>query len=752
MSNMLSSPPGRNQYRGPGDSPSPSSSSSPSSPLSSLSPLPSATMTTTRMTAGALLWAFTGISLASCATEDASPDELILQFSNQLIIEPADSLLWNELLVAEDARAGSPEQLNLLFDGVSSERADIRLVSARAIGRLEREDLVSHLVPLLDDEDADVRAEAANAIGQSLFGRNGGVVVPDLLGRLAEESDPAVRAVVAQTLGRLRYLVTDDQREVENALVSAAEDAQPETMVGIARGLAAMFRRTRDGRTPSARTHEWLYESARYRPSGSVMEGVRVRRLALATLAGDARVDVGLLGVSLRDPDVEVRRIAGTAAGVLPSAEEREAIVSLGFSDASGQVRYAVLRALGRRMRLGPDCEIVTRAVEDADPHVALLAIDLVGEHCGRTQGVASLLEEESATLADSDLDSWHRPAHALVSLARVDRDRAGGALAVAVEHPVWQVRMYAGRAATTLRNEAYLWALAADDHDNVRETAINGLYHLVGHEADTVYIAQLARQDYQLVMAAARLLEGSPNGRLAVPALMTALERITSERRETSRDPRNALLTRLEELAGRAQADYLASYLRDFDPVIAEAAARVLTAWTGRPWTASPRPLTPLVLPAYEELRALADSHAVFHLRGGTSFELRLLPFEAPTNAWRFARLAREGYYDGLTFHRVEPGFVIQGGSPGANEFVGDGPYSRDELVQQSHLRGTVGISTRGRDTGDGQIFVNLVDNPRLDHNYTIIGEIVRGIEAVDRILEGAVIERIVWRGAGEH
>jgi cyclophilin family peptidyl-prolyl cis-trans isomerase len=133
--------------------------------------------------------------------------------------------------------------------------------------------------------------------------------------------------------------------------------------------------------------------------------------------------------------------------------------------------------------------------------------------------------------------------------------------------------------------------------------------------------------------------------------------------------------------------------------------------------------------------------------MSAGGSIELRLLPFEAPTNAARFARLARAGYFDGLTFHRVVPGFVIQGGSPGANEYVGDGPYTRDELTLRSHVRGTVGVSTRGRDTGDGQIFINLVDNFRLDHNYTIFAEVVQGMDIVDALLEGATIERIVWR-----
>jgi len=139
-----------------------------------------------------------------------------------------------------------------------------------------------------------------------------------------------------------------------------------------------------------------------------------------------------------------------------------------------------------------------------------------------------------------------------------------------------------------------------------------------------------------------------------------------------------------------------------------------------------------------------------VLVMRGGGRIVLRLRPFEAPTNAARFVRLARAGWFDGLTFHRVAPNFVVQGGSPGANEYVGDGPYTRDELGLASHVRGTVGLSTRGRDTGDGQIFINLVDNLRLDHDYTIFAEVVEGMDVVDGLLEGAVIERVEIGGEG--
>ena len=122
----------------------------------------------------------------------------------------------------------------------------------------------------------------------------------------------------------------------------------------------------------------------------------------------------------------------------------------------------------------------------------------------------------------------------------------------------------------------------------------------------------------------------------------------------------------------------------------------------------------------------------------------LRLFPFDAPTNVWRFARLAESGWFDGLTFHRIAPFFVAQGGSPNANEYSGAAAFSRDELGRENR-RGTVGLSTRGRDTGDGQLYINLIDNLSLDHEYTVWGEVIRGMEIVDRLQEGARIRRVV-------
>jgi cyclophilin family peptidyl-prolyl cis-trans isomerase len=144
------------------------------------------------------------------------------------------------------------------------------------------------------------------------------------------------------------------------------------------------------------------------------------------------------------------------------------------------------------------------------------------------------------------------------------------------------------------------------------------------------------------------------------------------------------------------------------------------------------------------DDLRRLASPRARITIRGVGTFEIALFTQEAPSTVLRFAHLAEKGYYNGLIFHRIVPNFVIQGGSPGANEYVGDAWFMRDELGLWPHVRGAVGISTRGRDTGDAQIFIDTVDNPRLDHDYTVFAQVLNGIEVIDQILEGDVIDTI--------
>jgi len=427
--------------------------------------------------------------------------------------------------------------------------------------------------------------------------------------------------------------------------------------------------------------------------------------------------------------------------------EGRETVVAKGLADQNPQVRYEALQTWGRQLQK-TSCDPIVAAVRDSNPHVSLLAIDLLGNGCPGSQPPIGAL----VALADGvtpDPAQWHTHAHAIVALAKTSPADARKLLPRHVAHRVWQVRMYAAHAAGALAALDELDALGRDANDNVREAALGELVTLKRPEAIPLALDALKRFDYQLVVTAARAL-GVPEARdRAVPALLQALARITAEKRDTSRDPRMAILNRLKDLGwpdGAAAGDAAAAlrpYLTDFDPAIAARTAEILNDWQKGPATAKPQPL-PRPAVSLAALEPLRNTRLRFVMARRGAFDLRLLVDQAPLTALRVATRAREGYYNGLTFHRVVPNFVIQGGSPGANEYLGDGPFMRDEVGLPSHRRATVGISTRGRDTGDAQVFVNLVDLPRLDHTYTVFAEVVSGMDVVDAVLEGDVIERV--------
>ena len=177
-----------------------------------------------------------------------------------------------------------------------------------------------------------------------------------------------------------------------------------------------------------------------------------------------------------------------------------------------------------------------------------------------------------------------------------------------------------------------------------------------------------------------------------------------------------------------------------------ARAAIAVTLEKLGAPLPKAPAKVTPhqAINPTLDELRRLAAPRARITVRGVGLVDVALITSEAPLTVVQMARLAERGYFDGLTIHRVVPNFVLQGGSPDANEYVGQPDYMRDEVGQWPHVRGALGISTRGRDTGDAQFFIDMVDNPRLDHEYTVFGQVIAGMDVADRVLEGDVIDSI--------
>lgn len=115
---------------------------------------------------------------------------------------------------------------------------------------------------------------------------------------------------------------------------------------------------------------------------------------------------------------------------------------------------------------------------------------------------------------------------------------------------------------------------------------------------------------------------------------------------------------------------------------------------------------------------------------------KIELFDETMPITAGNFRKLVEKGFYNGTIFHRVIPGFMIQGGDPQGTGMGGPGYTIKDELpANNRNARGTISMANAGPNTGGSQFFINVVDNRRLDPKHPAFGRVVAGMEVVDAI-----------------
>lgn len=146
-----------------------------------------------------------------------------------------------------------------------------------------------------------------------------------------------------------------------------------------------------------------------------------------------------------------------------------------------------------------------------------------------------------------------------------------------------------------------------------------------------------------------------------------------------------------------------------------------------------------PVSAPA--EIAANPANRLILQLSNGGTVVIQLRPDAAPMHVQRVQTLVRQGFYDGTIFHRVIPGFMAQGGDPtGTGEGGSKLPDLKAEFNTLPHLRGTVAAARTADspDTANSQFYIMFAPKASLDHNYTVYGRVIAGMDAVDRIAPG--------------
>jgi peptidylprolyl isomerase len=152
-----------------------------------------------------------------------------------------------------------------------------------------------------------------------------------------------------------------------------------------------------------------------------------------------------------------------------------------------------------------------------------------------------------------------------------------------------------------------------------------------------------------------------------------------------------------------------------------------------------APVPVAPSII-APPEVAANPANRLTLELSNGGTVVILLRPDLAPHHIAQIQTLVRRGFYNGLAFHRVIPGFMAQGGDPkGTGEGGSDLPDIKAEFTTVPFLRGTVGAArAESPDSANSQFFIMFVPNSSLDNDYTVIGRVISGMDAVDKIAPG--------------
>lgn len=134
--------------------------------------------------------------------------------------------------------------------------------------------------------------------------------------------------------------------------------------------------------------------------------------------------------------------------------------------------------------------------------------------------------------------------------------------------------------------------------------------------------------------------------------------------------------------------------------------------------------------------------------LENGGEIVIEFFDQDAPNTVANFEKLANDGFYNGLTFHRVIPGFVAQGGCPHGTGTGGPGYTIKCEINENKHERGVIAMAHAGRDTGGSQFYITYAPQPHLDGHHTVFGKVVSGMEYVDEVHQGDKMKEVkVWQ-----
>ncbi|MDH3289912.1 MAG: HEAT repeat domain-containing protein [Gemmatimonadota bacterium] len=640
------------------------------------------------------------------------------------------------ILAAEDARRFDQA---LLAAAARYPDPVVRRHAALAIGRIEATAGTPLLVELLADVDSTVQEEAAFALG--LLGDP--EAVPPLRDRaLALLRSPGTAGTEAATALAM-IGGSEASRAFDEFLTQSLSGLESGAAPAIA--VRAVGEAWRLGAAAPVATLRRL----------AALEAPEVRRRAIYSLARLRAPDAGgVLLNATNDTDGRIRAVAVQAltAAFADSANLGRAavgqVVSRLTDDEDAGVRIQALRALATY----GDPELTGSALDhlgDPDVNARVQAVAALGR-LGGNGARAGLLEAERDRV-------FAIRREALLGLSRLDRATAIRRAAAWITDSDWQLRASGAAALGVLSGDtaiAWLERLLGDADGRVAAAALTAL-----SRADSSWARELAPELLSHLDPVVRALAANAVRDAPSPTDIAALvEAYARAQRDPVPDARIAVVEALGAVAAlgptpayTVEDRFLSRFPTCDDYLVRRSAERHLSV-AARRWgpaypTATGRDI--------DDYRAIARSLLLPAERNGTlpsllldtergAIVIALYAADAPMTVNALLELVNRGYFDGTSWHRVVPDFVVQGGDPRGDGWGGPGFAQRDEVNRRRYETGTVGMALSGPDTGGSQFFIALASQPHLDGTYTVFGVVQEGMEVLRRTTQGDRIRTV--------
>ncbi len=619
--------------------------------------------------------------------------------------------------------------------------AGVRIAALRALGRMGSDEALEPIAFRLGDGDRSARIAAAGALGLGWSWRvedeTDRLLLEDrieerLRGALDLEEDTLVRGAIARAMGHAGG--ADAWSPLERILL----DRERAERLAALEGMAMLGRRGIASPITSELLDPLLAALVVDDPDVQWWSAYVLLRCPLVDDAEvRARAHAGLtLALTMAAAD-DVKVVLARALAAVGGAGAVDVLSGLGAAGAPLDVRVAAARSLSV---LAGDAEAhpggagaLVGFIADEHPFVR----ELAAEGLGRAAEVETAAEALATLLGDEDASVRAAAVRGLGTHARDDLVGLMIPLAADPDVGVRAARAWALARSCDLAATCEVADMLEGETEPLIRLAL--LESLVDGEHPggqaSLLRALSSESPSEAVLGVMGLTEAAKEDATVRASLFEAYDRWEGY---AGWEVRQRIIDAIA--AGSAiPAGFLDEALLDPDRPVREAAASAIRS-TGRSVVATPDPMPEL--PDARHGVAAVTGALVSTDRG--TIRLALFPDVAPATVASFVRLAEQGFYDGLLFHRVVPGFVIQGGDPDNTGWGGPGYRLPSELSAIPYEPGTLGMARDALDTEGSQWFITHDRQPHLTAHYTVFGQVTDGMDAVHAIRRGDAITAV--------